>query len=82
MESEFRKYGDFMMQVTSYQRLPQPQLLFINDLERIIGKSRLTLRRWWEKGDFPKPVKINGKTLAWEASVIEDWIRENFNLNG
>ncbi len=71
-----------MMQVTRYQQLPQQQLLFINDLERIIGKSRLTLRRWWERGHFPKPVKINGKTLAWNASVIEKWIRENFNPNG
>lgn len=53
-----------------------PRLYFIKDTEQIIGRSRQTLRRWWIKNYFPKPILLN-KRLAWEVSVIEQWISEN-----
>ena len=53
------------------------KIYFINDLEKIIGRNRLTLRRWWTSGKFPQPVKLNECTLAWRASAIDDWIDEN-----
>lgn len=56
------------------------QILFISDLEKITGKSRMTLRRWWTSGKFPPPIKLNG-TLAWHASVIEEWMRSNFFIS-
>jgi prophage regulatory protein len=55
------------------------RILFITDVEEIIGRDRLTLRRWWVKGFFPKPVKLNGTTLAWSAKVIDAWINENLS---
>lgn len=57
------------------QNLSQ-QILFITDLEKIIGRDRLTLRRWWMKGIFPIPVKLHGTTLAWHAQTIQDWIEK------
>lgn len=53
------------------------KIYFINDLEKIIGRNRLTLRRWWTSGKFPQPVKLNECTLAWRASAIDEWIDEN-----
>lgn len=53
------------------------RVLFINDLERIIGKNRLTLRRWWMSEKFPVPVKLNGSTLVWNTETINDWIEQN-----
>lgn len=50
------------------------KLLFIQDVEQIIGRNRLTLRRWWTAGKFPKPTKLNGTALAWKTEVIEQWI--------
>lgn len=52
------------------------QVLFINDVEAIIGKDRLTLRRWWMDGRFPKFVKLHGTTLAWHKDVIDNWINQ------
>jgi prophage regulatory protein len=52
------------------------RLLFISDMEKIIGKNRLTLRRWWEKGIFPEPSKI-GVALVWRVETIEEWINNN-----
>ena len=49
----------------------------MKDLEEIIGRNRLTIRRWWEGGKFPPPVKLNGTTLAWHTETINDWIEQN-----
>tara|TARA_R110000868_G_scaffold162538_2_gene393897 strand:+ start:9812 stop:10021 length:210 start_codon:yes stop_codon:yes gene_type:complete len=53
-----------------------PKIYFIKDVEQIIRKNRLTLRRWWNKEQFPKPSYINGR-LAWHSEVIEQWISQN-----
>lgn len=56
------------------------QVLFINDLEKVIGRNRLTLRRWWQEGKFPTPIKLNGTTLAWHAEIIGEWINKNLKV--
>ena len=69
------------MENVNSQTLSQ-QVLFITDLEKIIGRNRLTLRRWWEDGKFPRPVKLNGTTLVWHAESITDWINLNIKVSG
>lgn len=54
-----------------------PKLLYIRDVEQIINKNRLTLRRWWKAGKFPKPTLLNGTALAWSTTTIEKWIQQN-----
>ena len=61
------------MQNTEFKQ----QILFISDLEQILGRDRLTIRRWWLIGKFPRPVKLNGTTLAWHIESIEQWIHNN-----
>ncbi len=68
------------MQNSNIQNLSQ-QVFFITDLERIIGRNRLTLRRWWMEGKFPKPIKLNGTTLAWHSDVIYAWINQNLKMS-
>ncbi len=62
------------------QRISQ-KVLFIPDLEKMIGRNRVTLRRWWLTDKFPRPVKLNGTTLAWHSDEIEQWIEQTI-LNG
>lgn len=62
------------MQVNT--EIPQ-KILFITDLEKLIGRNRLTLRRWWTNDKFPRPVKLNGTTLAWHMETIDHWIEQN-----
>ncbi|WP_419420725.1 helix-turn-helix transcriptional regulator [Legionella sp. D16C41] len=56
------------------------QVLFINDVEQLIGRNRHTLRRWWMEGKFPKPVKLNGSILSWHYKVIEQWINQTLEV--
>lgn len=53
------------------------KLLFIKDVEQIVGRNRLTLRRWWEASKFPKPTKLNGTVLVWRSDVIDRWIKDS-----
>ena len=58
----------------------KPQIIFfIKDVEQIIGKPRITLRRWWSAKKFPCPRMINGR-LAWRAEVIHQWINEHLGV--
>lgn len=52
------------------------RVLFIKDVEQIVGRNRLTLRRWWSAGKFPKPVKLNDSVLSWDHEIIEQWINQ------
>lgn len=54
----------------------KPKIYFIRDAEEVTRRNRLTLRRWWQKNLFPAPSLINNR-LAWDAEVIERWIKEN-----
>jgi len=58
----------------------KPKLYFIKDVEQVVRRNRLTLRRWWENEKFPKPILI-GNRLAWQAYVIDLWISENFEVS-
>ncbi|HAT4426958.1 TPA: AlpA family phage regulatory protein [Legionella pneumophila subsp. pneumophila] len=67
------------MQISD-NKMPK-QILFITDLEELLGRNRLTLRRWWTSGKFPHPVKLNGTTLAWHSDTVSHWIQQNLRLS-
>ena len=46
------------------------------DLVRLLGISKMTLTRWVEAGNFPRPVRLSqsGRTIGWKAEDVTDWI--------
>ena len=48
------------------------------DIVKLTGRTKKTLQRWWKKGEFPEPAKING-LLAWRVKDINNWLDEKFN---
>lgn len=44
------------------------------DVEVITGLSRSTIYLMMSRGEFPRPVKITGKAVAWPESVIKTWL--------
>lgn len=57
------------------------KIFFISDVEKIIGRNRITIRRWCANGRFPEPVKLNGSSLVWHADTINEWILQNFGTS-
>lgn len=54
------------MAIKAFQRMPAVQ-------ERVGGVSRTTIYEWVKKGQFPKPVKIGGRAIAWRISDLDQW---------
>jgi prophage regulatory protein len=44
------------------------------DVETITGLSRSSLYLLMSRGEFPRPVKITGKAVAWPESAISEWL--------
>jgi prophage regulatory protein len=40
------------------------------------GLSRSTIYEMVERGDFPRPVKIGARAIAWPIERLEDWMAE------
>lgn len=52
---------------TRLLRLPQVQ-----ELCGDVGRS--TLYDWMDRGEFPRPVKLGARAVAWRESDILEWL--------
>lgn len=46
------------------------------DVEALTGLSRAWIYAAMQRGDFPRPVRIGRRMVAWPKSVINDWIEQ------
>ena len=47
-------------------------------VENITGLSRSTIYALMAKGQFPRPVRLTAKAVAWPESVIAEWLSQRF----
>jgi prophage regulatory protein len=52
----------------SFLRLPQ--------VKQRTGLSRSTIYARMRNGDFPSPINLGARAVAWLDHEVEDWIRE------
>jgi prophage regulatory protein len=50
------------------------RLLRRGEVERLTGLSRSTLYEWMKRGDFPQPVKLGARIVAWRESDVAAWL--------
>lgn len=54
----------------------QPErLLRRGDVENLIGLRRSKLYEMVRAGEFPAPVKLSSRAVAWRASEVQAWIK-------
>ena len=46
------------------------------DVEAITGLSRSSIYAAMSRGEFPRPIKIGRRAVAWPKTVIDNWIEE------
>lgn len=59
--------------------MKQPEketLIRRKEVERRTGLSRSTLYALISSGDFPPPVRITARAVAWPESHVENWITQ------
>lgn len=44
------------------------------EVEARTGLSRSTIYDWMKRGDFPQPVKLGERLVAWKESDITEWM--------
>lgn len=49
------------------------------DVEARTGLSRSTLYDWMSRGEFPRPVKLGARIVAWRESDIAAWLDSRTN---
>lgn len=54
------------MMATAFLRLP--------DVIKATGVPRSTLYRLISNGDFPQPIKLGERSVAWSSAEIEAWM--------
>ena len=50
------------------------KLLRRPEVEARTGLSRSTLYDWMKRGEFPQPVKLGTRLVAWRESDIGGWL--------
>ena len=50
------------------------RLLRRPDVEAVTGLSRSTLYAKMAKGDFPRPMRLGPRAVAWRESDVQHWI--------
>lgn len=58
------------------------RLLRRPEVERLTGLHRATIYKLVQRGEFPKPVQISGRAVAWPELAVRQWIRERMRKAG
>lgn len=52
-------------------------LISIPQMCELLNRNRRTIWAWVKNGQFPEPVRNNGRTLGWRASTYRQWLAES-----
>jgi prophage regulatory protein len=50
------------------------RLLRRPEVERLVGLSRSTIYAMMRRGEFPLPVRLSARAVAWRRSDLDDWL--------
>lgn len=50
-------------------------------VEDLTGLSRSTIYALMSRGQFPRPVRLTARAVAWPESIVADWLASR-NQNG
>src|ERR1700704_246517 len=51
-----------------------PSMLGIEEVERVIKLSRVTIWRKVRANEFPAPLELSANSIGWPESTIAEWI--------
>ena len=52
---------------------PPGRLLKLKDVVRETSLSQSTIYRWMHEGEFPHPIRLRGRRVAWTERDLEAW---------
>lgn len=67
--------------VETMPRLVAERHLRRTAVQHITGLSRSAIYDMMKKGQFPRPVQLTGKAVAWPESAIAEWLASRKKAN-
>lgn len=55
------------------------KLIRIKDVMERTGLARSTIYKYISLGQFPQPIKLGTRAVAWVESEIDTWINDSIN---
>ena len=55
------------------------KLIKLKQVMDCTGLARSTVYKFMADGQFPKPVKLGSKMVAWVESEIQEWIKQRMS---
>ncbi|ELS0762289.1 AlpA family transcriptional regulator [Vibrio vulnificus] len=55
-------------------------LLNLKEVIYLTGLKRSSIYKFMDEGHFPKSVSIGGRSVMWDESDIQDWLKEKIAL--
>src|SRR6188768_54459 len=50
------------------------RVIGIGDVQYLTGKHHATLRRWWQNGIFPAPMRTGPNSIGWFEDEVVAWL--------
>jgi prophage regulatory protein len=57
------------------------QFLRLPAVIALVGKSRTAIYRDIQAGNFPAPIRIGARSVAWDSTAIESWQQGRINAS-
>lgn len=67
--------------VSSQALLSSNFLLTEAEVLELISVSKSTLRRWVRSSEFPPPVQLPGRRVAWRARDLNTWLNSLIDVS-
>ena len=66
------------MQVVHQSRpvVPRDRLIRLPDVENVTGCKKSTLYALMAKNEFPKPLRLSTRMVAWPESAVLQWVQD------
>jgi prophage regulatory protein len=54
--------------------MPKKKFLLLPDLPKLVGVSQTTIQRLVKRGEFPAPLRLSARRVAWPTTTVADWL--------
>jgi prophage regulatory protein len=54
--------------------MPKKRFLKLPELPGLTGISQTTIQRLVKRGEFPAPLRLSARRVAWPTTAVADWL--------
>ena len=56
--------------------VPRDRLIRLPEIENLIGCKKSTVYTMLKNGNFPKPIRLSARMVAWPETAVLQWVQD------